>query len=65
MAKMKTHSATKKRFWVTGGGKIKRTKAYRRHHAWSKNSKKIQQLRGSVYVDDTSYANIKRLLPYQ
>ena len=65
MPKMKTHSATKKRFRVTGTGKIKRTQAYRRHHAWAKNSKKIQQFRSSVYVDSTNHANIKRLLPYQ
>ena len=31
MPKMKTNSSAKKRFTVTGSGKIKRAKAYKRH----------------------------------
>ena len=31
MPKMKTNSSAKKRFRLTGSGKIKRNKAYKRH----------------------------------
>jgi len=31
MAKQKTHSSSKKRFKVTGTGKVKRAQAYKKH----------------------------------
>ncbi|MFH0898625.1 MAG: 50S ribosomal protein L35 [bacterium] len=65
MPKMKTHSSSKKRFKKTSTGKIKRTKAYRRHHGWAKSSKKTRKLRSESYVDDSNKSNISRLLPYQ
>ena len=64
MPKMKTHSSSKKRFKVTGTGKIKRAKAYRRHHAWAKNAKKVRQMRGGAFVHDSNSAKIKELMPY-
>jgi large subunit ribosomal protein L35 len=65
MAKLKTHSASKKRFRKTASGKIKRAKGFRRHHAWAKSAKKIAQLRGVHYISSADEANIARLLPYQ
>jgi len=64
MPKMKTHSASKKRFKKTSKGKIKRSKAFRRHHAWAKTSKQGRQLRGGAYLHAADESNIKRLLPY-
>lgn len=64
MPKMKTHSASKKRFKKTASGKIKRTKAYRRHHAWAKSSKSVRQLRSSTYVNACDIKHILPLLPY-
>ena len=40
MPKMKTHKGTKKRVKVTGTGKLKRNKAYKRHILTKKTTKK-------------------------
>ncbi|MBL4588410.1 50S ribosomal protein L35 [Candidatus Babeliales bacterium] len=64
MPKMKTHSASKKRFSKTKNGKIKRAKAYRRHHAWAKDSNGIRNLRGIAYVSKADSKAFKVLLPY-
>lgn len=64
MPKMKTHSASKKRFKKTGTGKIKRAKSYKRHHAWAKSTKKGRQLRQAAYLSKGDEKNIKQLLPY-
>jgi len=61
---MKTHSASKKRFHRTGSGKIKRAKAYRRHHAWAKNAKKVRTLREKGYFSPADEKKISKLLPY-
>ncbi|MBY0353488.1 50S ribosomal protein L35 [Candidatus Babeliales bacterium] len=64
MPKVKSHSASKKRFKRTGGGKIKRSKAYKRHHAWAKSPKQGRNLRGSAYMSKSDHANISILIPY-
>ena len=40
MPKQKTHSSTKKRFWLTGSGKVNRAHGGKNHNADSKNSKR-------------------------
>lgn len=65
MPKVKTHSATKKRFKLVGNGsKVKRAKAGRRHLLTSKTRKRKRGLRASAYVDGTSLHRFKVLLPY-
>ncbi|MCK4651276.1 50S ribosomal protein L35 [Candidatus Babeliales bacterium] len=65
MPKMKTHSASKKRFKRNcKGNKLKRSKAYRRHHAWAKTSKQVQQLKKCVYLEGAEKKKIEVLLPY-
>ena len=64
MPKMKTHSASKKRFKKNSAGKIKRAKAYKRHHAWSKTTKQGRNLRKADYLTGGDAKNIARLLPY-
>jgi large subunit ribosomal protein L35 len=64
MPKVKTHSAAKKRFKRTAGGKLKRSRAFRRHHAWAKSSKQVRDLRGEAYIDSTQLKKISRLMPY-
>ncbi len=61
---MKTHSSSKKRFKKTKTGKIKRSQAYKRHHAWAKTSKKNRALRGGTYLQGSDQTNIAKLLPY-
>ena len=62
MPKVKTNSSAKKRFKVTGTGKITHQKAYKRHILTKKSKKRKRALRKDGQV---SYANldfVKRLL---
>ena len=62
MPKMKTHSGAKKRFKVTGSGKIKRNRARMRHLMRKKTTKAKRHLRDGVIVDRSEHARIERLL---
>lgn len=62
MPKMKTNRSAKKSFRVTGTGKFKRHKAFRRHILTSKSSKRKRHLRRSTLVDKTDAHRVKRLL---
>ena len=65
MAKLKTNKATKKRFSYTATGKIKRTKANRRHLLSHRTTKQKNQLRTQTgYADKTNELAIKKMLPY-
>jgi large subunit ribosomal protein L35 len=50
MPKMKTHKGAKKRFSVTGKGKVRRLKAYKSHILTKKTSKRKRQLRRPAIV---------------
>lgn len=62
MPKMKTSSAAKKRFKLTGTGKIKRQKANRSHILTSKSRKRKRNLRSDTLVDATNYNLVARAL---
>ncbi|MDB5228208.1 MAG: ribosomal protein [Bacteroidota bacterium] len=62
MPKMKTNSSAKKRFKVTGSGKIKRAMAYKRHILTKKTKKQKRNLTGTVLVKKCDTGNIKSLL---
>ncbi len=64
MPKMKTHSGCKKRFSKNSAGKIKRSKAYRRHHAWARTAKQTRDLRSGTYFTSADHKNISVLMPY-
>ena len=65
MPKVKTHSATKKRFKKVGNGtKVKRSKAYRRHLLTKKTRKRKRDLRTAGYVSKADEKIFKILLPY-
>ena len=64
MPKLKSHSGAKKRFHITGTGKIKRKKAYARHLLTDKSSKKIRKLRKPGKMNRTDTKMIKTVLPY-
>jgi large subunit ribosomal protein L35 len=64
MPKLKTSRGTAKRFKVTGSGKIKRAKAFRRHQLSCKTRKQKRHLRGTTVVDATNYPAIRKLIPY-
>jgi large subunit ribosomal protein L35 len=63
MPKSKTRSAAKKRFKKLASGKIKRTKAFRRHLLTRKSRKTKRHLRQNAYVSGADLRAISRLLP--
>jgi large subunit ribosomal protein L35 len=62
MPKNKTHKGTAKRIRVTGGGKLKREHAGRRHILEKKSSKLTRRLEGTTDVAKSDGGRIKRLL---
>ena len=62
MPKNKTHSGTKKRFRVTGSGKLMREQANGRHLLEHKSSRRTRRLAGDVAVAPSDTKKIKRLL---
>jgi large subunit ribosomal protein L35 len=62
MPKMKTHSSAKKRFSLTGSGKVKRFQANARHLMRKKSNKAKTRLLGSVMVNEADESRVKRLL---
>jgi large subunit ribosomal protein L35 len=62
MPKMKTNSGTKKRFVLTGTGKIKRHHAYHSHILTKKTKKQKHNLDLSAILDKTNVKQVKDLL---
>ncbi|MGC9472343.1 MAG: 50S ribosomal protein L35 [Bacteroidales bacterium] len=62
MPKMKTNSGAKKRFTLTGTGKIKRKHAYKSHILTKKETKRKRNLTYSGLVHKADEKNIKLLL---
>ncbi|MDO5049622.1 MAG: 50S ribosomal protein L35 [Actinomycetaceae bacterium] len=62
MPKMKTHSGAKKRFRVTGSGKLMREKAGKRHLNEHKPSTRTRRLSRDQVVDKADQKNVRRLL---
>jgi large subunit ribosomal protein L35 len=60
--KMKTHSGAKKRFRVTGSGKIKRNKQGMRHLLSSKSSNRKRALGVATYVNPANEYQVTRCL---
>lgn len=62
MPKMKKNSSAKKRFAVTGSGKLKRKHAFKRHILTKKSTKRKRALTATGMVDTTNEGRIKLLL---
>ncbi len=60
--KMKTHKGAKKRFKVTGTGKIRRRQAGLNHFNTKMSSRHKRRLGGPELVDSTNMKQIKKLL---
>jgi len=65
MPKIKTHSSSKKRFNLTGAGKVKRNKAYKSHLLTAKTAKRKRNLRKSTLASPANAAIIKKMIPYK
>jgi len=64
MPKMKTKRSAKKRFRLTGTGKIRRGKAGASHILTKKTRKRKRRLRKGGTVEKVDERQIRRLLPY-
>lgn len=62
MPKMKTNSSAKKRFSLTGTGKIARKKAYKNHILTKKSTKRKRNLTQASLVNEADIGNVKRML---
>ena len=60
MPKMKTKSGAKKRFKITGTGKVLAAQQGKRHGMIKRTKKQIRQLRGTRVVFKTDGENIKK-----
>ena len=64
MPKMKTKSGTKKRFKVTGTGKIMALQTGKRHGMIKRTPKQIRQKRGMEVMAKPDQAIVKKYMPY-
>ena len=62
MPKMKTNSGAKKRFQLTGTGKLKRKHAFKSHILTKKSTKRKRNLTHAGLVDKADVHNVKLLL---
>jgi large subunit ribosomal protein L35 len=62
MPKVKTNSSAKKRFKVTGTGKITHQKSFKRHILTKKSTKRKRNLRKDGEVSKANMDFVKRLL---
>jgi large subunit ribosomal protein L35 len=62
MPKMKTHRGAAKRFEITGGGKIRRRKAFGSHLLSKKSSRRKRGYRAKIEVSENDAASVKKLL---
>lgn len=64
MPKMKSHGGSKKRFKISGTGKIMRHQAFRDHLNSHKSPAVKRQHRGAEVVDKSDVKRIKHQMPY-
>jgi large subunit ribosomal protein L35 len=62
MPKMKTNSGAKKRFTLTGTGKIRRKHAFKSHILTKKSTKRKRNLTYFGEVDKADQKNVKLML---
>ena len=62
MPKQKTQSAAKKRFKVTGTGKLLRRRAMQSHLLEKKSAKRKRSFRKDAAVDESNVKSVKKLL---
>ena len=62
MPKMKTNSGAKKRFALTGTGKIKRKHAFKSHILTKKTKKQKRNLTATGLADSANVRSVKEML---
>jgi large subunit ribosomal protein L35 len=64
MPKQKTHSSSKKRFKITGTGKVLMGHAFRSHRLTSKSRSARKHHRLTAVASSANAGTIKKLIPY-
>ncbi|MBF9057769.1 MAG: 50S ribosomal protein L35 [Roseicyclus sp.] len=64
MPKMKTKSSAKKRFKVTGTGKVVAAQAGKRHGMIKRTNKFIRNARGTTTLSEQDAKIVKTYMPY-
>ena len=62
MPKMKTHSSSKKRFRISGTGKVMRSRPGTSHLAPGKTQKRVRHLRKSSVVSASDMKRISQMI---
>ncbi|MDD5603953.1 MAG: 50S ribosomal protein L35 [Eubacteriales bacterium] len=65
MPKVKTHSASKKRFRLTASGKVKMGHAFRSHRLVSKSKRARKNHKNNTYASTANATIIKSMIPYK
>ena len=65
MPKLKTKSGAKKRFKVTGTGKIVSGQAGKQHGMIKRTNKFIRNARGTSVLSDSDAKVVKQFIPYK
>ena len=64
MPKMKTKSGVKKRFSLTGTGKVRANQANKRHGMIKRTNKQIRNQRGTTILSPQDAGIVKQFMPY-
>jgi large subunit ribosomal protein L35 len=64
MPKLKTKRGAAKRLSVTGTGKLRRVKGWKRHLLEWKPSKRKRRLRKATLISSADAKRVRRLVPY-
>ena len=64
MPKLKTKSGAKKRFKVTGGGKVLYAQSRKRHGMIKRTNKQIRNQRGTTIMHPSDAKIVKSWMPY-
>ncbi|HET6277938.1 MAG TPA: 50S ribosomal protein L35 [Candidatus Polarisedimenticolia bacterium] len=64
MPKMKTKRGAAKRFRLTASGKVKRSKAFKRHILTTKTTKRKRHLDMESQIHAADMGRVKDMLPY-
>lgn len=64
MPKLKTKSSVKKRFKVTGTGKVKASQANKQHNMRKRSKRQLRNQRGTTVLPDMEAKRVKQFMPY-
>jgi large subunit ribosomal protein L35 len=64
MPKLKTKSGAKKRFKMTGSGKVKAQAQGKRHGMIKRTAKFVRSARGTMVLNDSDARIVKKYMPY-